>query len=103
MLNIIAQIFGLGAMISLFCIYQQNSRKKLIISKLCADVCWVGHYFCLSGYGGMVPNFVGIFRELVFIQRDKKRWASSVAVPIVFILLKAKAVLLGVNIVIKLF
>ena len=87
MLNIIAQIFGLGAMISLFCIYQQNSRKKLIIRKLCADVCWVVHYLCLGGYGGMVPNFVGIFRELVFIQRDKKRWASSVAVPIVFILL----------------
>ena len=36
---IIAQLFGIGAMISLFSIYQQSSRKKLIICKLCADIC----------------------------------------------------------------
>jgi hypothetical protein len=86
-MQIIAWIFGLGAMVALFSIYQQTSRKRLLCSKLCADVCWVVHYFCLGGYGGMVPNFVGIFRELVFVQRDKKRWASGVWVPIIFILI----------------
>ena len=35
----------------------------------------------------MIPNFVGFFRELTFIQRDKKRWASTVIIPIVFILI----------------
>nr|MBQ4317652.1 YgjV family protein [Clostridia bacterium] len=84
--NLIAQLFGLGAMISLFSIYQQSDRKKLIICKLCADVCWVVHYFILGAYGGIVPNFVGIFRELVFMQRDKKKWASLPVVPVVFII-----------------
>ena len=40
-----AIIFGLGAMLSLFFAYQQTQRKKLIFSKLCADVCvgsWIG-------------------------------------------------------------
>lgn len=87
MIDIIAQIFGIGAMGALFLVYQQKSRKRLIVSKLCADICWVGHYFCLGAYGGMVPNFVGIFREIVFVQRDKKRWANSVAIPILFILM----------------
>jgi len=85
--NLIAQLFGLGAMISLFSIYQQSDRKKLIICKLCADVCWVVHYFILGAYGGIVPNFVGIFRELVFMQRDKKKWASLPIVPVVFIII----------------
>jgi hypothetical protein len=86
-MEIVAQFFGIGAMVSLFFIYQQSSRKKLIISKLCADVCWCIHYFCLGAYGGIVPNFVGIFRELVFVHRDSKKWANNTAIPIVFILI----------------
>ena len=84
---ITAQIFGICAMIALFCIYQQKDRKKLILCKLCADVAWSVHYFCLGAYGGIVPNFVGIFRELTFVQRDRKKWASHPIVPVLFILI----------------
>ena len=85
-MKIIAWIFGVGAMISLFCIYQQKSRKKLIIAKFCADVCWSVHYFCLHAYGGIVPNAVGIVRELVFMHRDDKKWANKLFIPVLFIL-----------------
>ncbi|MBP3918571.1 MAG: YgjV family protein [Clostridia bacterium] len=83
----IAQIFGLGAMIALFSIYQQNDRRRLLCCKLTADVCWVVHYCILGAYGGMVPNFVGIFRELVFLQRGKKPWADKPFIPVLFILI----------------
>lgn len=84
-MKIVAQIFGLFAMLSLFLIYQQKNRKKIIIAKLIADVCWVAHYLCLSGTAGMIPNAVGIFRELVFVNRKNKAWANSVFWPILFI------------------
>lgn len=83
---IFAYIFGIGAMIALFSIYQQSSRKKLIVSKLIADVCWVIHYLCLGAYGGAIPNFVGIFRELVFVNRENKKWANLTLWPFVFII-----------------
>lgn len=86
-MNLLAQLFGIGAMISLFCIYQQKNRKRLILCKLSADVCWSVHYFCLGAYGGIVPNFVGIFRELTFMKRGKKKWASLPIVPVLFILI----------------
>ena len=86
-LKIAAQIFGIGAMLSLFLIYQQKSRKKILFAKLSADVFWVVHYLCLGGYAGMIPNLVGIFRELVFIGRKKHKWASIVLWPILFILI----------------
>ena len=86
-MDIIAQIFGLGAMVSLFLIYQQKNRKKLIAAKLFADIFWVAHYFCLGGTAGMIPNFVGIFRELVFINRKTKKWASFIIWPIIFIVI----------------
>lgn len=41
----LAQIFGIGAMISLFLIYQQKSRKKMLLCKLSADLFWIAHYF----------------------------------------------------------
>ena len=57
----IAQVFGIGAMISLFLIYQQKSRKGILICKLSADVFWIAHYFCLGAVAGMIPNFVGSY------------------------------------------
>ena len=64
---ILTQIFGIAAMIFLFMLYQQQNRKHLLVCKLCADFFWSVHYLFLGAYGGMIPNFVGIFRELVFI------------------------------------
>ena len=86
-LKIISWLFGLGAMLSLFLIYQQKDRKKLIIFKLCADVCWAVHYLCILAPGGMIPNLVGIFRELVFVNREEKKWANRAFWPIFFILI----------------
>ena len=83
----IAQLYGVGAMISLFLIYQQKSRKKLIAAKLSADVFWVAHYLCLGGTAGAIPNGVGIFRELIFLKRKEARWAGVVVWPIVFVLI----------------
>ena len=85
--QILVWIFGAGAMISLFTIYQQTKRKNLITAKLCADVFWVGHYLCLGGIAGMIPNFLGIFRELIFIRREKDKWANKIIWPIIFIIL----------------
>ena len=58
-------------MISLFSVYQQTERKKLIAAKLSADVFWVIHY---------------LFRELVFLNRENKAWANKIIWPILFIL-----------------
>lgn len=84
-LMILSWIFGFGAMISLFLIYQQKERRKLLCCKLSADLCWVAHYLCLWAFGGAIPNFVGIFRELVFVNREDKKWANRVFWPIFFI------------------
>lgn len=81
---ILAYLFGIGAMVSLFLIYQQKSRKGIIMSKLSADIFWVAHYFCLGAKTGIVPNLVGIFRELVFMRRKEKKWARSVLWPVLF-------------------
>lgn len=82
-MNIAANIFGLFAMVSLFLIYRQKTRKKFLLCKLSADIFWVFHYFFLGAFGGIVPNFVGIFREIIFL--NKKENAKSNLLPLIFI------------------
>ena len=86
-MKFIAQMFGLLAMASLFLIYQQKKRKNMLAFKLSADICWVIHYLCLGGIAGMIPNAVGIFREIIFLFRKKKKWASIILWPVVFIII----------------
>ncbi len=88
-MKIIAQLIGVLGMAALFMSYQQTERKKLIGCKLIADIIWVIHYLMLGAVGGAIPNFVGIFRELVFMQRsdENKKWAKSPVIPIIFILI----------------
>ncbi len=86
-MNFFAQLFGVGAMVSLFLIYQQKSRKRILAAKLSADLFWIAHYALLGATAGMIPNFVGVFRELVFLHRKSKKWAGLVIWPILFVLI----------------
>ena len=45
------------------------------------------HYVLLGAYSGGIANFVGIFREIIFLNRDNKKWASSPIWPIIFIVI----------------
>ncbi len=82
---IIAYIFSIGAMIALFVMAQQKSKLKLLLFKLIADACWVVHYFILGALGGVIPNLVGIFREICFSKREKSKFFSKIYIPIFFI------------------
>ncbi len=80
----LAWIFGIGAMISLFISHPKKDRKGILIFKLGADLLWASHYFCLGAIAGVIPNFVGIFREVVFINRARSKFYGSIVWPILF-------------------
>lgn len=74
-------------MLSLFSIYQQKKRKNMLYCKLSADICWIFHYLLLGAIAGVIPNFVGIFREIVFVNRKTKKWANGFLWVVLFILI----------------
>ena len=87
----VAQLFGVFAMVALFASYQQKTAKRLTVCKLIADIAWIFHYSFMgyvkpAAYTGIVPNGVGIFRELIFMRRKEKKWANLIVFPIVFVL-----------------
>lgn len=74
--EIAAQCVGFLAMAVALFIYTFRSRKKILLSKLAADLLWVVHYALLGAFSGAGINLVNAFREGVFYHRDRK-WASS--------------------------
>ncbi|MBQ9774065.1 MAG: YgjV family protein [Clostridia bacterium] len=83
---IAAQCVGALAMVLAFFIYAFRDRKRILLSKMVADLLWVVHYLLLAAYSGAAVNLVNAGREGVFYHKEKK-WASSRAWPILFVLL----------------
>lgn len=73
---ILSNIFGFLGICSTVIIYQQKNRKALLVCKLLSDLIWFLHYLFLGAYSGAAIAAIGAFRELVFVNREK-RWGRS--------------------------
>lgn len=80
----IAQIIGFVPMVLSYFLFYFNNRKSIITTKAISDLLWMIHFLMLGAYTGAFSNAVCAVREIVFSQRGKKKWASNIAVPIVF-------------------
>lgn len=53
-------------------IYQQKTRKGLLLFKGLSDVLWITHYLLLGGYTGAAVTAVALVRTLVFFKNDTR-------------------------------
>lgn len=75
-MGVLIQLAGiLGISVNVI-IYQQKKNKKLLFYKLISDFLWLLHYLLLGACSGAWIAAIGIFRETVFINQDKK-WAKG--------------------------
>ena len=79
-------IFGIIGIAFNFAIYQQKTRKKLLLSKLIANCCWTLHYAFLSAWSGAAICSIGVLRESIFLNNHRK-WAKSKLWLLLFVLL----------------
>ncbi len=80
----VAQIIGFVPMVLSYFVFHFNSRKSIITTKAIADLLWMIHFLMLGALSGAFTNAVCAVRGLVFSQRGRKKWASSVVIPIIF-------------------
>lgn len=67
---LVGKIAGYIAIVASVLIYQQKTRKNLLISKAVTDVLWIIHYFLMGGYTGAAVTCVALVREVVFFRSD---------------------------------
>lgn len=91
--EIIAQIFGIvGIAVFLLC-FQFKEMKTARKIKMAVDVIWATHYFLLGGYPAFAINVICFFREIVFINSDKKFFSGKIWLYIFIVFNLASAVL----------
>ena len=67
---LVGEIAGYIAIVASVLIYQQKTRKNLLISKAVTDVLWIIRYFLMGGYTGAAVTCVALVREVVFFRSD---------------------------------
>ena len=74
---LIAQLIGVAAMILMFVSYHRKSRGGIVFLQMIALILWTVHFFLLRAYVGCILNAMSVFRNAVYMQQDKKKWAAS--------------------------
>ena len=69
---LIGQALGVVAVILGFITYQMKSPKALLIVNLITCGVFCAHYLLIGAISGAVMNGIGIIRNLVYTNRDKK-------------------------------
>lgn len=83
-MKLAAQILGVLALVENAFIFLSRKRECILQRKLLSDLLWMGNYLLLGAYTGAALNGVAVVRELIFLQRDRRRWADAPWWPIFF-------------------
>ena len=81
-MKLISDIFGIIGVLFTVVLYQQKSRKSLLVYKLILDVVWLGHYAFIGAYSGAVVCVIAALRELIFVKRDPRNKKGIIWLPI---------------------
>ncbi len=77
-LYIIGEAVGFVALVQGISIFISLDRRKILKLKFISDFLWVINMLCLGGYTGAMLNAIGMVREVVFLYRDRKKFASHI-------------------------
>lgn len=82
-----AQIVGFIPLALSLLTFSLSKRGHILISKTLADMTSAVHFFLLGEVVGGAVCVINTARGCVFYQRGKAKWASHIAVPIIFCVL----------------
>ncbi len=81
-IEIIGQCIGFVAIAIAFLSFQAKSRGGILVIQAIANVVWAVHFFMIGSITGCIINAFCVLRNLVYSQKDRWRWVSHIATPI---------------------
>ncbi|MBR6737864.1 MAG: YgjV family protein [Clostridia bacterium] len=75
---VILNAFGVIAIILKVTEFQLKKRSTVILFALLAALCWVMYFLLQGDLTSAFTCFIGVIQGLIFLQREKYKWASSV-------------------------
>ena len=83
-MNILAQLFGLCALILMFYSYQKDNKKGFLLIQIFANLFYGIQYFLLNAISAMASNIISIIRCTVFYKYENKERKITVYVLLLF-------------------
>jgi len=83
-MNILAQVFGLCALILMFYSYQKNNKKGFLLVQTFANLFYGIQYFLLNAFSAMVSNIISIIRCIVFYKYENKNKKIPIYILLIF-------------------
>ena len=80
---IIAQIFGLVALVALFVSYQKENKKEFLYMQIFSNTLYMIQYFILGAFSASLANAVGATRGFIFYKEENKN-KPSILILIIF-------------------
>lgn len=93
---IAAQILGFMAMVVLFCSFQFKEPKRMFQLQTVSGLIFTVQYLLLSAYSGMFQNAIGVLLRVTLLYNEKRKWAQSPALMLLFMLLTAASPFISV-------
>ncbi len=81
---IISQIISAIATLLLLLSFQQKTHKRIVLMQAVSGLLFGVQYMMLGAYEGMICNYIGTVRSVVYSFRGKSKLVDSIACPIVF-------------------
>ena len=94
-LNVLANILGLIALVLKVVEYQLNKRSTRIFLAVLGNVCWVIYFFLKGSFASGISGFIAITSNTVFLFREKYDWAKSSWWLVAFLIMTAVNCIVG--------
>ena len=82
---ILFNAFGIIAMLVKVCEFQLKTRNKIIIFATLSSCSWFIYFILQGDFASAISNLILIIQGIIFYQRGKRKWASSIVWLFVFI------------------
>jgi hypothetical protein len=92
--NVLTTVVGVISVVILFMSYQMKTRGKILATYIGAAAGWMLYFILQGDLTSAVMNVIGIIRSVIFMQREKYKWANSVFWLFFFIAIMVGCVLL---------
>lgn len=57
--------------------FQLKKRSTRIVFNMCQGICWMLYFICTGNATAGVTGVIAIVQNLIFMQRENKKWADS--------------------------
>lgn len=81
---IISQIISAVATLLLLLSFQQKTHKRIVIMQAFSGLLFGIQYMMLGAYEGMVCNYIGAVRSVIYSFRGKSKAVDSIFCPVIF-------------------